>query len=195
MMYAVSSFVASTFGVAILAVLAAVLVLAFVSLPYWTGALRVRFDNFPPWSIYRLMVGSVWLFTVATLLKANTALDQVFRDMLDSGVLRPWLRERVRRMRDHYQSEANFGKLLLSLNMNFPDQELVEDLAVYAAMPNFSREMYSIARQWLDEGVERIAAQAQIVNSILILCIIVIMCGIGLAGGSMQEQLQNMGSM
>lgn len=190
-LYTVSSFVSSLAGIIVFVALFALLVVILGTLPFWTGRLRIMFDNAPPWSIYRLMNGSVWLFTVATLLRANNSLDFILKDMLDSGVLRPWLRERVQRIRNNYQKDANFGKLLVSLNMNFPDKELVEDLAVYASMPDFHRNMYDIAREWLDEGVERIATQSQLVNSGFLIGILAVLCGLGVAIGSMQEQLNN----
>lgn len=195
-MYGVCSFVASPAGLISLLVVCVAVVMAILSLPYWTGRWRVRFDNFPPWSIYRLITGSVWLFTVATLLRANIQLDFILSDMLDGDVLQPWLRERVSKIKERYQIEGNFGTLLLDLKMNFPDQELVEDLAVYASLPDFHKNMYLIAKSWLDEGVERIGAQAQILNTGLLVCILAVLCGIGVAIGSMQANLQNsMGGM
>jgi type II secretory pathway component PulF len=190
-LYAVSIFVASPAGAISLVTAALAVFAALLSLPYWTGPLRVRFDAVPPWSIYRLMVGSVWLFTVATLLRANNSLDYILKDMLASDILRPWLRERVRKMHLAYQQEANFGKLLLGLNMNFPDREMVEDLAVYASMPDFHKQMYAIAREWLDEGILRIAAQAKLVNGALLILILTVLCGVGVAIGSIQSQLAN----
>ncbi len=195
-LYAVAQFVTSITGIILFTALFAGLALAVVTLPYWTGKVRIRFDQAPPWSIYRLLTGSVWLFTVATLLRANISLDDILRDMLESEVMKPWLRERVALIRERYQVEGNFGALLQHLNMNFPDKELVEDLAVYASLPDFHKDMYSIAKDWLDEGVERIAAQAKILNTGMLVCIMVLLCGIGLAVGSLQQQLTgSMGAM
>jgi type II secretory pathway component PulF len=188
-LYHTSTFMSSFLGLFSLAALLVVFSASLLSLPFWTGSLRVYFDKIPPWSIYRLIVGSIWMSTVATLLRANMQLDQILSDMLENDILRPWLRERVQLIKDHYQIEANFGTLLLQLNLNFPDQELVEDLAVYANFPEFHKNLYSIAMDWLNEGTERIQNQAKRLNAILFLGIVFILCCFGLAISSMQSQV------
>jgi type II secretory pathway component PulF len=190
-LYSVSAFIASPAGAVLFLVVFCAVLAALVSLPYWTGSLRARFDNAPPWSIYRLLVGSVWLFTVATLLRSNIQLETILTDMLGADTARPWLKERIGRIKEGYRIEGNFGKLLLSLKLNFPDAELVEDLAVYARMPDFHNTMYAVAKEWLDEGVERIGAQAKILNTGLLVGIMAVLCGLGVAIGSMQQQLTN----
>lgn len=50
-----------------LAALVLLLVLLFVSMPRWRGTLRVWADNLPPYSIYRLMVGSGFLMAFSAL--------------------------------------------------------------------------------------------------------------------------------
>ncbi|MDR2504233.1 MAG: type II secretion system F family protein [Deltaproteobacteria bacterium] len=187
-LYAAGSFVSSFAGAAVLLMLVALSALALLSLPYWTGPVRAAFDRLPPWSIYRLILGSIWMFSVATLLRANIQLDQILGDMLDSDVLRPWLRERVALIKERYQYEANLGTVLLQLDLNFPDQELVEELAVYASFPDFHKNLFSIAKDWLGEGVERINSQAKALNTIFIIGIMLVLCAIGLAIGSMQQQ-------
>ncbi|MDR2893676.1 MAG: type II secretion system F family protein [Deltaproteobacteria bacterium] len=187
-LYSVSDFVGSYTGLACLIILILAVAIAFVTLPFWTGPLRVKFDNFPPWSIYRLINGSVWLFTVATLLRANVQLNFIFSDMLEQDILRPWLRERVNLIYERYKTEANFGTVLINLNMNFPDRDLAEDLAVYASLPDFHTNIYNIAKEWLDEGIEKVEQQTKVLNNALLIAILVVMCGLAIAIGSMQQQ-------
>lgn len=195
MLYAVSNFVASWFGALALLILFCVVIAVFISLPYWTGPLRIKADNYPPWSVYRLIVGSVWIFTVVTLLKAKISLEFILSDSVNSGVLRPWLRERVEKMQALYNQDANFGTLLLNLNMNFPDREMTEELAVYAAMPDFSTQMHDIAGEFLADGLERVERTGKAINAVLLMLIIAAMCGVGLAMGSITQQFQQVNSM
>jgi hypothetical protein len=146
-------------------------------------------EKLPPWSIYRLVTGSVWLFTVATLLRGGIQLEAVFGDMLKGGTMRPWLAERVRAIKERYRSEANLGQILLHLGMHFPDDELVEDLAVYASLPNFHGTLYSIAKEWLDDGVKRIGRMARLANGVMMLAIVFMACWMAFAFRSLQEQL------
>lgn len=173
LLYKFTSFVASPLGFVCLLLVPALTILVLVTLPTWTGKIRLYVENIPPWSIYRLLVGSSWLYTLATMLRAGIPLDTILKDMLDSGVISPWLAERVRTIRLRLRSGGSFGSVLLHLNMNFPDKELVEDLAVFATLPNFETNLYEFAKEQLDEGVTRIDKAAKILNNAAI-------CAVGL---------------
>jgi type II secretory pathway component PulF len=178
LLYKFSSFVASPAGLVSFLIFVALIVLILKTLPTWTGPLRLYVEKIPPWSIYRLVVGSVWLFTLATMFRAKYKVDVILKDMLSNGTMRPWLAERVQMIRQRYRSDGNFGSVLLNLGMNFPDAEIAEDLAFYATLPNFHANLYDIAKDWLDDGVERINAQAKII-------FILAICGIGCLLGSL----------
>jgi type II secretory pathway component PulF len=183
--------VASPAGLAVFLLLVFSLALSVGTLSFWTGKLRLKVENIPPWSIYRLVVGSVWLFTMATLLRAGIDLDFILKDMIANGAMRPWLTERVKAIQTRYRSEGNFGSVLLNLGMNFPDTEMAEELAVFATLPNFESSLYDLAKEWLDDGVARIKRQAGLINNALICAIIFMVCSLGLSMGSIQQQLTN----
>jgi type II secretory pathway component PulF len=185
------SFVASPVGLAAFLLLVIFLVLSVGAMPFWTGKFRLKVENIPHWSIYRLIVGSVWLFTMATLLRAGIDLDFILKDMLKNGAMRPWLTERVKAIQNKYRSEGNFGSVLLHLGMNFPDKEMAEELAVFATLPNFELSLYDMAKEWLDDGVARIKRQAGVINNALICAIIGLVCCLGLSMGSIEQQLTN----
>jgi type II secretory pathway component PulF len=195
-MYKLSSILASPFGLVILLVGVVVIVAVFISMPNWTGKTRLYVENIPPWSIYRLLKGSVWLFTLATLLKADIALNTIFKDMVDNIAMSPWLSERVKAMQKLYRSDGNFGSILLHLNMKFPDEELAEELAVYATLPDFENHFYERAKEWLDEGTEAINKQAKILNTVALLAMGALVGLFGVAYGSIQQQFgQGLGVM
>jgi type II secretory pathway component PulF len=188
-LYTIMNFVASPLGLAVFILLALLALSTVATLPFWTGKWRLMVENIPPWSIYRLVVGSVWLFTMATLLRANIQLEVIFSDMLKSGAMRPYLAERVKTIKERYRSESNFGRLLLRLNMHFPSDELVEEMAVYATLPSFYRNLYDIAKEWLDDGIRRISKMSQILNIGLMLSIIAMVAWIAVASHSLRQQL------
>ncbi len=188
LLYMLTNFVASPLGLAFFVLMALLAAVAIAGLPYWTGMQRLRLENLPPWSVYRLVVGSVWLFTVATLLRGGIRLEVVFDDMLKHD-MRPWLAERVQAIKDSYRSEGNLGQILLHLGMHFPDDDLAEDLAVYATLPNFQVTLYGIAREWLDDGVKRINKMSRVLNGALMLSIIFVACWMVFAIRSLQQQL------
>ncbi len=189
LLYMLTNFVVSPLGLALFVFMALLAAVAIASLPCWTGKPRLRLENLPPWSVYRLVVGSVWLFTVATLLRGGIQLEIVFSDMLKHHGLSPWLTERVQAIKNSYSSKGNLGQILLHLGMHFPDDELVEDLAVYATLPNFHTTLYDIAKEWLDDGVKRINKMSQVLNVAMMLLIIFMAGWMVFAIRSLQQQL------
>lgn len=91
LLYLVASVVASPVGICVIAMLMGGLVLSIVSLRIWTGKLRLWVENVAPWSFYRLVMGSIWLFTVATLMRAGIQLNHILADMLDGNNLNAWM--------------------------------------------------------------------------------------------------------
>lgn len=191
-LYSVASAVASPFGGGVLFLLVVGFIAAMFSLSLWTGKARLWVESMAPWSFYRLVMGSIWLFTVATLMRAGIQLDHILTDMLDGGNLSAWMRERVLILQFEYSKGVNFGKALSNTGLNFPDKELVDDLAVYATLPNFDNRLHELAKEWLQEGTAKIAGQARTLNALAICGMIALLAGLALAVSSLQQQL-NMG--
>lgn len=190
-LYVLSSFVASPFGVVALVLLIFTAIASVVSLPYWTGPARLHVEKVPPWSVYRLVTGSVWLFSVATLMKGGLNLEVVLGDMLAGKTLLPWLRERVEAIATAYHSGDNLGQILLHLGMHFPDDELVEDLADYATLSTFNDKLYGISKRWLNDGVKTIGAILNGMNIAMMVCNAVATGWMFLAFNSLQKQMMN----
>lgn len=187
-LYQISSTIASPWGVICLALLIILLLVILASLSLWTGKTRLWVENIPPWSIYRLVIGTLWLFSVATLLKADIKLSFILDDMLATK-LSPWLRERVEAIRRQYSMGKNLGQVLADTGLQFPDAEMVDDLVIYANLPDFHKHLHTMAGEWLRMGTERIQAQAKILNGVLLIAIFGMMACIALAVVSIQQQL------
>lgn len=188
-LYHISNGIASPGGAAALALSILAFAGSLVSLPFWTGRLRLYVENVPPWSMYRLVTGTIWLFTVATLLRSGVQLNFILDDMLSNQNLRPWLKERVLAIRAEYALGKKLGQVLADTKMHFPDDEMIDDLLVYAELQEFHTQLHLLAGEWLQDGIARIDLQAKFINSICIGSIFVLLTGVAVATGSMQQQL------
>ena len=186
-----SDFIASWRGIAFGIGLVCLLVLTFVSFPLWTGRLRRVADRFVPWSLYRLTIGTVWLYTVATRMRAGHQLSQILTDMAASAS--PYLREIVAAVLHHSRAGQDFGSALHKSGMNFPSSDIVDDLRIYARMPSFQENMMGIADQWLVEGVEDINKKAGKLKSAMFILIISQLLLVALAVSGLQSQLGQSG--
>ena len=160
------------------------------ALPLWTGPLRTRLDKYPPFSLYRLTVGSVWLFSLATLMRAGRPIGTVLDAMLDMR-LSPWLRERIQAVREVYEGGKGLGEALHETRLGFPDPEIIDDLRVYATLPGFDDQLYALASDWMRDGVEYIEQQAAVLKTLCYILISLLIGWIVIGMNSIQNQLMS----
>lgn len=187
-LYLLSSFIASWWGIVAGIAFLAALVVVFVSFRFWTGAGRRLADRLIPWSIYRLTVGTVWLYTIATRMKAGQHFSQILSRM--EGTSSPYLREIVSAILRHSRHGEDFGTALQDSGMAFPSREIVDDMRVYARMPEFQERMAEIADTWLEDGVEKVKSCAQKIGVTVNLLILGQLILISLVAGNFESQLK-----
>lgn len=192
-LYAVSNFVVSWKGIVSLLAFIALIIGVGVTLPVWTGPIRRNVDGLPPWSMYRLVTGSVWLFTVSTLMRSGLQLSHIMGDMLESSQLTPYLRERVRAIFAQTSAGKNLGDAMFECGMDFPDPEVVDELRTYAALPGFQERLFDISSQWMQGGIEAIQQKSQIFSVLCLLFIVALVCVLGISIMDMQAQMMNYG--
>jgi type II secretory pathway component PulF len=146
------------------------LVLVFVgvlvSMPRWRGSLRASFDRLPPFSIYRLMVGTSFLMAFSALQQAGMTVEKCLTRMREGAS--PWLCERLDGALLGVKSGLNCGEALRNAGYGFPAREIVDDLCIYAEFRGFSEALQMLADEWMAEGVETISAQMKVLNGFAI---------------------------
>jgi type II secretory pathway component PulF len=154
--------------VAFVAIIAAVL----MSMPLWRGNLRVAFDRFAPYSIYRLLVGSSFLMAFSALQFAGITVEKSLMRL--SNMAQPWLRERLDGALIGVKSGLNCGEALRNAGYGFPSKEVVDDLCVYAEYKGFADALKLLAEEWMEEGVEQVSAQMKILNGFSIVALAIV---------------------
>lgn len=193
-LHIVSSFITSVKGFITLFLLVLLFVATILSFSKMTGRIRVFLDKLPPWSIYRLVIGSSWLFTFSTMLNAGMKTTDILGQMIKNSEDNRWLVERIQAIKDSMTSGMSTGEAMVSTGFDFPDKEIVYDLEVYSTMPNFGRNLQELAKDWITEGIEKIEAQAAVINVVFILFIMVLVGCVLMSISSLQQQItQNMG--
>lgn len=145
-------------------VAAALVILIGATMTRWTGGLRLWADRIPPWSIYRLVMGSGFMLTVAGMIKAGIPLPTVLA-MLGRDAS-PWYKARIDTTLKWVDEGLNLGEALHKTGYNFPDRESVQDLRAYAALNKFDEALESMGNDWLTESVEKIELQTAVLKNI-----------------------------
>lgn len=188
-----SAFVQDWFVLIVAVILGAVLAF-FRSLPRWNGPLRIKVDRHAPYSVYRTFQGSTWLISLGALVESGVRL-QTALEML-AGEASPWLRIRILRALQGVNSGLNLGDALEptvydDTRYDFPDREIIDDLATYSKHSGFSEALQMVADEWIKESVERIDIGMKLVMTLGILLIAFIL-GFTITGFfDLQQQLSD----
>ncbi len=166
----------------------AFLIVAIIwSMPRWTGRARVRMDRFPPYSLYKLVQGSGFLLSFATMVKAGIKTTDALRLMQRDASA--WLTERLSKTLNIMNNGANIGEALFRSRLEFPDQETANDLRTYAGLDKFDEALVVIGRENLEETVHRIEQQSAAMRNVGILALAMVFAWIASGIFSLQQQM------
>ncbi|EJN02927.1 type II secretion system F family protein [Herbaspirillum sp. YR522] len=170
-LYLMSLWVQNWMGWTLLGIGAA-LVILFVSMPRWRGTVRIWADRAPPYSIYRLMVGSGFLLAFSALQGAGVTVEKALMRL--SNGAQPWLRERLDGALLGVRSGLNCGEALRNTGYQFPSKEVIDDLCVYAEYKGFADALQLMADEWMEQGVEVISLRMKLVNGLAVVTMAVV---------------------
>jgi type II secretory pathway component PulF len=149
------------------------LALLFYSMPRWSGNARVLLDRFPPYSVYRLIVGCGFLVALSSLQMAGFTVEKSLARLAINA--KPWLRQRLDDMAFGVKSGLNVGEAMKNTGYRFPSKEIVDDLCVYAEYKGFAEALRALADESMQEGVEAIEAQMRAVNGAAIVTLALVL--------------------
>jgi type II secretory pathway component PulF len=135
----------------------AIIVLAVASiltLPYFTGPIRIFLDRLPPWSFYKAIKGSDFLLRVTMLQGSSTSLELALRKIGEMSS--PWLRERAEAVELGVKNGLSFGHALQQSGYDFPNREAIRYLMTISGKDGSKRNIEQFARDWNDATLERV---------------------------------------
>ncbi len=159
----------------------------WVSLPNWSGRLRAKFDKLPPWNVYKIQMSVGWLMSLSSMVAAGITIPDAMRMLADNSnnYLRSILEETL-----HYIANGdNLGNALNNTGRDFPNKELIGDLAIYADMNGFDENLSRVANDYLDESIRKMDSISNALNSIGILLVSAIIAWVVLGTFQMQDQI------
>lgn len=186
-LYLMSNFVTAwgvTFALGVVAMIAGLI----LSLPVLTGRIRIVLDHVPPWSIYRLVVGSGFMLSLSALLMGGGRVQDALITL--SKTSNRYLRERMEGFLLGVNSGLNPGEAMNASGYHFPSQEIVDDLAVYAEHTgSFSESLAIIAEEWLEDGVNQVATQMGLFKGMAIAVMTIVLMWITAGFFGIQQEI------
>ncbi|MDR5776950.1 MULTISPECIES: type II secretion system F family protein [unclassified Caballeronia] len=161
-----SSFVADNGAVVLLLTLAASIGIG-LSMPRLTGKTRFFLDKFPPWSMYRIVQGAIFLYNVGVLLEANVPKKEILEMMLERA--NPYMAERLDGALLGVKNGLDLGQALRASGFEFPSRDAIAYVSVIGSMEGGEAQLKEFGEDWLDESVDRLATASAIFKQIAIL--------------------------
>lgn len=142
------------------------------SMPNWNGRFRIALDRLPPYSLYRLVVGSGFLMAFASLQSCGFTVE---KSLVRLGAkAAPWLRARIDDALFGVKSGLNAGEALRATGYRFPSSEIVDDLCIYSQYSGFAAALEVLAAEWLEDGVEVVGMQMRVLNGMAIVLLAIV---------------------
>lgn len=163
-LYQLSEFVIA-YGAWMIAGLITIVIAVVASLPRWTGRARTICDKAPPFTLYRLVVGSGFLLALSSMLSASGRIQDALKTMLGNAT--PYLAERIDGFLFGINSGLDAGEAILASGFDFPSKELVMDLGIYARHSgDFAEAINTVATEWIETGLEEVKQQMKVLSGI-----------------------------
>lgn len=169
------------FGVAIVALI------IWATMANWSGRVRAVFDRFPPWNIYKIQASVSWLMSLSAMVAAGMTVPDAMRMLADNS--NKYLRNILDATLHFIANGDNLGVALQNTGLDFPSEEIIGDLAIYADMTGFDQNLSNVANDYLDESVRKMESISNTLNSVGILLVAAIIAWVVLGTFQMQDQI------
>lgn len=150
--------------------LVAFIMIVSFSMPRWTGRTRMLVEGVIPYNIYRMWQGSSFLLSLASLMASGVKIDDTALRRLSMRAS-PYLKERIAAIARQLSSGHNLGDAMGRAGHNFPEEELIDDLRVYATLKGFDDNLTAITREWVVDVEGKVVAAMKILNTVALILI------------------------
>lgn len=185
--------VVTGYGPLLIASLILFLIISVVTLPYFTGRIRLFLEKIPltPWSIYRTFQGSTFLLNVGVLQGSGIRLNDALRKLSERA--EPWLLERIEGAMYGVNIGSGLGQALQKSGYDFPDRKAVQFLTVISGKDGANEEIEEFGRDWMKSSTEQLdgVAKSLLVASIAAIGVLMLIVIAG-AGGMSDAMISGM---
>jgi len=119
-------------------------------------------DRIPPWSIYRMMLGTDFLLGLSAMLEAGIPVMAAFEQIRKTAP--PYLRARVIPVMKIYRRTGKLGEAMERSRTRFPSEEIIVRLSLRERYGELGQALAEFARDWKEDGLPKIERQAQYLN-------------------------------
>ena len=141
---------------------------------YWTGPGRVFLDRVAPFSLYRTVTGTAFLFVVLEFLGAGVDLnDRAFEDLKRGAS--PYARHRIGTIQRRMARGAGLGRAMALAGHGFPDPSLVPVVAALDGAEGWEHKLARFVERWVGRSEDLLKTRAAGLNGVLLVVVAVVL--------------------
>ena len=136
---------------------------------------------------WRVLLSVSWMMSLAAMVSGDVSVPDAMRILADNAnhYLSDILEETL-----HYISNGeNLGVALASTGRNFPNEEIIGDLAIYSDMNDFAKNIDKIANEYMEDAVRKMEGFSSTMNNVGMALVSIVMGWVVLGTFAMQEQI------
>ena len=135
----------------------------------WTGAGRTKLDRIAPFSLYRILSGSAFLFTALEFLRLGVDLNANAFRRLSAGAS-PYVQSRIQAIQLHMSTRGRgFGLAMKAAGTGFPERTLVTVAAALDGREEWEEVFAGFVERWVSRSEAVMRAQAAFLSVILMI--------------------------
>ncbi|MDE0201454.1 MAG: hypothetical protein OXK73_03350 [Rhodospirillaceae bacterium] len=143
----------------------------------WKGRGRALFDKIAPFSLYRTVVGSAFLFVLLEYMKAGLDLNERTFEELKRAAS-PYTRHRIAAIQAGMASGVSLGKAMTDSGHGFPDPTLSPVVAALDGVPDWDVKLSRFVDRWILRSESLMQARSAAVNVLLTIFVTVLIAGV-----------------
>jgi len=143
----------------------------------WKGPGRAFLDRIAPFSIYRTVVGSAFLFVLLEYLRAGLDLNDRTFDELKRAAS-PYTRHRIATIQGGMRGGVSLGKAMMTSGHGFPDPTLSPVVAALDGVPEWDAKLGRFVDRWILRSESLMRARSAAINVILTLFVTALIIGV-----------------
>ena len=148
----------------------------YLLIVHWTGPGRAFADRVAPFSLYRTLTGSAFLFVVLEFVAAGVDVNDRTFEALKGGAS-PYARHRIGAIQRLMASGAGLGQSMRLAGHGFPDPALVPVVAALDGTAGWEQKLGRFVARWVGRSDEVLRSRAAVLNGALLLIVTVVMAG------------------
>lgn len=149
------------FPILIVAIIVIVITISIIMRLY-VGRGRKYIDKFPPFSVYRLVVGCSFLYSVNALSRAGIQHAKSLE--ITQKFAAPYLKYRIERILSYMNQGQSLGEAIMSINLDFPDKDFIDQLELYASQGVLDEMFEQVVLDMRAEGRDFIEKQGAVIK-------------------------------